>query len=98
MLGYCFGGTCIKREIPVPNKAEPDQDLVPLPPIVAAKLALYSVMKRERISKVELSRRLGVSEAAVRRLANPDHRSHMSQVHRALDAVGCTVTLDVSAA
>ena len=85
-------------EIPAPNKAGPDQDLVPLPPIVAAKLALYSVMKRERISKVELSRRLGVSEAAVRRLANPDHRSHMSQVQRALDAVGCTVTLDVSAA
>ena len=84
-------------DIPAPGKAGPDQELVPVQPVVAAKLALYSVMTRQRISKVELGRRLGVSEAAVRRLANPDHRSHMSQVQRALDAIGCTVTLDVTA-
>ncbi len=85
-------------EIPVPSKAKSGQELVPVVPVVAAKLALYSAMKQQRISKVELARRLGISEGAVRRLANPDHRSHMNQVQRALDAIGCTVTLDVSAA
>ena len=85
-------------EIPAPSKAGPDQELVPVPPVVAAKLALCSAMTEQHISKVELGRRLGVSEAAVRRLANPDHRSHMSQVQRALYAIGCTVTLDVTAA
>ena len=85
-------------EIPAPGKAGPDQELVPVPPVVAAKLALYSAMTEQHISKVELGRRLGVSEATVRRLANPDHRSHMSQVQRALNAIGCTVTLDVTAA
>ena len=67
-------------------RQEPDQELVPVPPVVAAKLALCSAMTEQHISKVELGRRLGVSEAAVRRLANPDHRSHMSQVQRALNA------------
>lgn len=85
-------------EIPLPGKVSPGQESVPVIPVVAAKLALYSAMKMQRVSKVELGRRLGISEGAVRRLTNPDHRSHMSQVHRALDAVGCTVTLDVSAA
>ena len=85
-------------EIPAPSKAGPDQELVPVPPVVAAKLALCSVMTEQHISKVELGRRLGVSEAAVRRLTNPDHRSLMSQVHRALNVVGCTVILDVTAA
>ena len=85
-------------EIPVPSKIKPGQELVPVVPVVAAKLALYSAMKQQRISKVELARRLGISEGAVRRLTNPDHRSHMNRVQRALDVIGCTVTLDVSAA
>ena len=88
----------LQREIPVPSRAVRGQEIVPVMPVVAAKLALYSAMTEQSISKVELGRRLGVSEAAVRRITNPDHRSHMSQVQRALDAIGCTVMLDVSAA
>ncbi len=32
-------------------------------------------MRAQRITKVELAGRLGVSESAVRKLINPDHRS-----------------------
>ena len=58
-----------------------------MPAVVAAKLALYSAMRAQRITKVELAGRLRVSESAARKLTNPDHRSHVSQVLKALSAV-----------
>ena len=67
-------------------------------PVVAAKLALYTAMRAQRITKVELADKLGVSEAAVRKLTNPDHRSYMSQVEKALRAVDRSLKVEVTAA
>ena len=87
-----------KWDIPAPSEATAGQALVPVSPVVAAKLALYSAMRAQRITKVELARRLGISESAVRKLANPDHRSHVSQVQKALRAVGRSLRVEVTAA
>ena len=87
-----------KREIPEPGRPLPGQPVVPVPTVVAAKLALYTAMRAQRITKVELARRLDISESAVRKLANPDHRSHIGQVHRALRAVGQSLRVEVTAA
>ena len=84
-------------DIPTPSEAVEGQVSVPVPTVVAAKLALYTAMRVQRITKIELARRLGVSEAAVRKLTNPDHRSHMSQVQKALRAVGRKLTVEVTA-
>ena len=54
-------------------------------------------MRAQRITKVELADRLGVSESVVRKLTNPDHRSHMSQVQKALRAVGRNIKIEVTA-
>lgn len=86
-----------KWDIPVPSEAADGQVSVPVPTVVAAKLALYSAMRAQRITKVELADRLGVSESAVRKLTNPDHRSHMSQVQKALRAVGRSLKVEVTA-
>ena len=59
-----------------------------LPPLVAAKLALYEAMRAEGISRSEVARRLGLQENAVRRLFDLDHRSHIDQLDRALAALG----------
>ena len=75
-----------------------DQVSAAVPTVVAAKLALYMAMRAQRITKVELADRLGVSESAVRKLTNPDHRSHMSQVQKALRAVGRNIKIEVTAA
>ena len=85
-----------KWDIPSPSEPVEGQVSVPVPTVVAAKLALYSAMKVQRITKVELAHRLGVSESAVRKLTNPDHRSHMSQVQRALQAVGRRLKVEVT--
>lgn len=87
-----------KWEIPVPGALVEGQDLVAVPTVVAAKLALYSAMRVQGVTKVELARRLGLTESAVRKLADPDHRSHISQVQKALRAVGHMVVVDVVAA
>ena len=87
-----------KWDIPAPSEAADGQVLVAPPAVAAAKLALYSAMRAQRITKVELADRLGVSESAVRKLTNPDHRSHMSQVQKALRAVGRSLKVEVTAA
>ena len=86
-----------KWDIPTPSEMADGQVSVPVPTVVAAKLALYSAMRAQRVTKVELADRLGVSESAVRKLANPDHRSHMSQVQKALRAVGFNLKVEVTA-
>ena len=53
-----------KWDIPPPSEAGVGQVSVPVPTVVAAKLALYSAMRAQRITKVELADRLGVSESA----------------------------------
>lgn len=94
LAGYVHNGW----EIPEPSALSAGQDLVAVPSVVAAKLALYSAMKAQQVTKVELAKRLGVSEAAIRRLANPDHRSHIGQVNKALTALGCNLVVEVAPA
>ena len=86
-----------KWDLPAPSEAADGQVSVPVPTVVAAKLALYSAMRAQGVTKVELAARLGVSESAVRKLVNPDYRSHMNQVQKALRLVGCSLKVEVTA-
>lgn len=98
-LGVALAGYVhARRDIPAPSALGAGQYLVPLAPIVAAKLALYSTMRAQGVTNVALGDRLGVSETAVRKLVNPDHRSHIGQVKRALDALGRKLVLEDKAA
>ena len=84
-----------KWDIPSPSAADEGHALVMTPAVVAAKLALYTAMRTQRITKVELARRLGVSESAARKLMNPDHNSRMGQLEKALRAVGHSLKVEV---
>ena len=86
-----------KWDIPTPSAVTNGQASVPVPPVVAAKLALYTAMRAQRITKVGLAQRLEVSESAVRKLTNPDHRSHVNLVQKALRAVGHSLRVEVTA-
>ena len=86
------------RPIPKPSKAKPGQVMVTLPTLVTAKLALYEAMHEASFSNTELGRRLGISEGAVRRLLDLDHRSHIGQVEAGLQALGHRLVVDVQAA
>ena len=83
------------RPLPAPSAAERDEHIIELPPLVAAKLALYEAMREKGLSQVALAERLGVSEAVVRRLLDLDHRSHIGEVEKALALLGKRLVVEV---
>lgn len=98
-LAVALAGYVHERwDIPLPSPAAPGQVLVAVPPLVAGKLALYSAMREQGVTKTALAKRLGLSESVIRRLLNPDHRSHISQVEKALRAVGRRLAVEDQAA
>lgn len=84
LAGYVKTG----RELPQPSAVSRGRHVVPVAALVAAKLALRAAMRMQGISNTELARRLGVTEAVVRRLVDPDHASRLDRVVAALHALG----------
>ncbi|MCY4101891.1 MAG: hypothetical protein OXG55_01295 [bacterium] len=56
------------EDIPEPSPPDDGQVVIPVPPVVAAKLALYSAMREQGVTNAALAIRLGLSAHAVRRL------------------------------
>ena len=82
------------EDIPIPSPAADGQRLVALPPIPAAKLALYTAMRAQGIDESELGERLGIDVAAVRKLMNPDRYTHITRIMEALRAVGRSLIIE----
>ena len=98
-LGVSLGMYVKGREdIPTPSPLEEGQVLVSVAPIVAAKLALHTAMREQGITNVALAARLGLQENAVRRLLDTGHRSHITSVEKALEAVGRSLVVEDRAA
>ena len=87
-----------REEIPTPSPLAEGQVLISVAPIVAAKLALYAAMREQGVTNVALAVRLGVQENAVRRLLDLGHRSHITSVEKALEAVGRSLVVEDRAA
>ena len=98
LIAALGGYVADRRPIPQPSRAKPGQIVIMLPTLVAAKLALYEAMRAAGVSNAELGRRLGVSEGAVRRLVNLDHRSHINQIEAGLHILGQNLVVSVQAA
>ena len=97
LVALCAYVDC-DENIPIPSSLTRGQELISVPPLSAAKLALYSTMRRQEISNAELAERLGIEESAVKQMLTPDRYSHMKQVARALEAVGCRLVVEDLAA
>lgn len=93
LLAALEGYVAARRPLPQPSKAKRGQVLVSLPPLAAAKAALYEAMRTRRLTKVALARRLGVSETVVRRLIDLRHASRIDAVCAALAALGLEAEL-----
>ena len=57
-----------REDIPVPDTVAGEQEMVAVPLVVAAKLALYTAMREQGLTKVGL----GLSEGAVREASEPE--------------------------
>ncbi len=87
-----------QREIPTPSPVADGQELVAVPPIAAAKLALYTAMREQGITGEALATRLNLSDSAIRKLLDPDCYSHISQIMSALRTVGRSLVIEDRAA
>ena len=93
-----LGGYVGERSvIPRPSPAH-GPPLVALPALVAAKIALYAAMRVQGVTNTGLAVRLGLTEGAVRRLLDLDHRSHIGQVEAALHELGQSLLVATRAA
>ncbi|MBC2659595.1 type II toxin-antitoxin system HicB family antitoxin [Pseudomonas sp. MSSRFD41] len=84
-----------RMAIPLPSPCPAGQKLVRLPALSVAKVALWNAMLRQRVSKAELARRLGVNRPQVDRLVNLLHRSKIEKVEQALRVLGWRIELTV---
>ena len=84
----------LRREIPAPSPAR-GRPTVTLPPLIAAKLALYQAMREEKMTNAALAGCLGVTENVVRRLLDLDHRSHIGRIEAALAVFGKRLVVEV---
>lgn len=71
------------------------QGAVALPPLAAAKLAIYQTMRDQDVTQVELARRLGCDPKDVRRLLDLMHRSRLDRLEAALAALGKRLVVEV---
>ena len=83
LIGYIRSREAIPRPSPARGRST-----VALPPLVAAKLALYSALLEQRITDADLAERMGKPEFEVRCLLDLDHRSDIGQIEAALAALG----------
>ena len=82
------------EEIPAPSHPAEGQVMVPVPPLVAAKLTINAAMREKGITKQALGKKLGLEEDAVRKLLNPNYRTHFTLVEKALRAVGRSLIVE----
>ena len=82
------------EDLPAPSPLADGQVLIAVPIIVAAKLTLYTAMREHGITDADLAAMLGLDNNAVQRLLNPYRFSHISQVERALKAVGRSLIVE----
>jgi antitoxin HicB len=84
-----------RRNIPKPSLPQKGHSTVVVPPLVSAKVGLYQTMCDAQITRVALGKRLGVSEGAIRRILDLDHKSHIGQVEAALSVLGKRLVIEV---
>jgi antitoxin HicB len=97
LIAALIGYITAREPLPRPSPAR-GRSTVTLPPLVAAKLALYSAMREQHVSNADLAERMGKGEPEVRRLLDLDHRSDIGQIEAALATLGKRLEITVRGA
>ena len=81
-----MGRMAAREEIELPKTN--GTNLVVLPALSAAKVALYTAMRRQKVGKAALAKRLQVALPQIDRLLDLRHRSRLDMMERAFEALG----------
>lgn len=86
----------VRHEEPIPRPGPAKgRRMIAVPPLIAAKLALYTAMRDQGISEAELARDLGVSEKVIRSMLHLKRRTHIAHLERALAQLGVQLEVTV---
>ena len=83
------------EELPAPSAWVDGQELIGVQPLIAAQLDLYTAMRQQNLTRADLAKRLGLTQAAVKRLLTLNYRTPITQVRRALAALSQDTAADV---
>ena len=87
---------CVRYGEPIPRPGPAKgRPMIRVPPLVAAKLALYTAMREQGISEAELARRLGVTQKVVQSILHLKRRIHIGHLERALAQLGVHLEVTV---
>lgn len=81
------------KPLPVASRAMKGHIPIPLPAVTVAKLALYTAMREQRITKTELARRLDCHRQHVDRILDPARHTRFEVLENALELVGKRASL-----
>ncbi len=84
-------------DVPSPSPAK-GRPLVPLEPLVAAKVELYRTMRAAGVTKTELAGRMRIRLQQVERLFDTNHPSRLDQLAAAFAALGRRLVVTSQAA
>ena len=84
------------EELPTPSPWVEGQELIGAQPLIAAQLDLYTMMRQQNLSRAALAKRLGLSQAAVKRLLTLNYHTPLTQVRRALAAISQETAAEVA--
>lgn len=82
--------------IPKPGRIKKGQHSVSLHTTLAAKTALYLIMRQRKLSKMALARKLNCDEKEVRRLLDPYYTSKLPRIEYALNTLGQRLEVEVT--
>ena len=99
MASDCLGvalGFYVKddEDLPLPSPPLDEEVMISVAPLVAAKLAVYTAMREQGMTRASLAERLDMDGETVRRLLDPRYRTHLSIVQRALAVVGRSLVIE----
>ena len=69
-----------------------------VPPITAAKAALWLALRESGLTRMALAQRLGVDEKVIRRMLDPRHRSAIGRIDERCGALGKELVVETRAA
>jgi len=82
--------------IPNPSPLKKGQHSVSLHATLAAKAALYLIIRQKKLTKVALAKKLNCDEKEVRRLLDPHYKSKLPRIEQALNLLGQRLEISVS--
>lgn len=85
-----------QRTVPPPSPAQADDVLIELPASLYAKVLLLNEMVKQKISNVELARRIDVRPQEMQRITNLNHPTKIDTIAKSLSALGKQLILEVA--